>query len=93
MARVVVQDRDMERCQDHASTVHAGLLPLCTASTEIRPPSPCTIGRIAERFRMQIELFSDSPVDLHATLEAARGEGLFTLADRVTIDVDPVSLM
>jgi primosomal protein N' len=53
----------------------------------------CAINRIAGYFRNQIVMFSSEPQLLQQLLAAVRKSGAFTKADRVAVDVDPVSLL
>ncbi|MEE2906454.1 MAG: primosomal protein N', partial [Planctomycetota bacterium] len=93
MVRLVIQDRDDKRCETYAHTLRDGLISLCDESVEIRGPIECVINRLSGRHRRQIELFSQSPHPLHHMLAEARANGLLEGADRITIDVDPISLM
>ena len=93
MARLVIQDRDDKRCEAHADSLKDALISVRDQTVEVRGPVECVINRLSGRYRRQIELFSQTPQALHQTLALARSQGLLEVADRVTIDVDPVSLM
>jgi primosomal protein N' len=93
MARLVIQDSDHDRCLSLAATLKDRLSQMAGEGVEIRGPVACVIARIASRFRRQIELLADTPADLHHLLAKARHQGLFAAGERVTIDVDPMSLM
>jgi primosomal protein N' (replication factor Y) len=60
---------------------------------EIKGPMPCPIGRIAGYYRHQIVLKSAAPLLLQKVLALAREGGHLTHAERVAVDVDPVSLL
>jgi primosomal protein N' len=54
---------------------------------------PCPIARIAGSFRNQIVMSAATPEPLQKILAVVRGKGDLTKADRVAVDVDPVSLL
>ena len=64
---------------------------------EIRGPLPCSIARIAARYRMQLEIFAERAGVGSRFIANARANGIFTgplaLGEAVAIDVDPTSLM
>lgn len=64
---------------------------------ELRGPVPCAIGRIAGRYRMQIEILADTAALASRFIAAARAGGVFAgplaLGEAIAIDVDPTSLM
>ncbi len=60
---------------------------------EVRGPYPCPIARIADRFRVQIELLAAGPSPLQRLLTAARNAQVLRPGEAVAVDVDPVALM
>ncbi len=60
---------------------------------EIRGPYPCPIARIADRWRMQIEVTAPGAGALQRFLTAARNAGILRPGEAVAIDVDPIALM
>ncbi|MAT80940.1 MAG: primosomal protein N' [Phycisphaerae bacterium] len=93
MARLVIQDRDEKRCQSLSEDLRHALQSIGEDQVEIRGPVDCVISRLSGRFRRQIELYSESAPALHRTLATTRARGFLEAADRVTIDIDPISLM
>jgi primosomal protein N' (replication factor Y) len=59
----------------------------------MKGPMPCAISRIAGYFRNQIVLQSARADGLQRVLAEVRGSGNLTRAERVAVDVDPVSLL
>jgi primosomal protein N' len=57
----------------------------------VRGPSVCPIARIAGKYRRQIELVADSPVEISRVLAEARSRGLLKLGEELAVDVDPIS--
>ena len=64
-----------------------------SAGVDIRNPAPCPIARIADRWRVQIELLSDGPGGIQRLLAAARSRGALRPGEHVAVDVDPVALL
>ena len=93
MARLVVQDQNLARCEAQAQAIKEQLEASSDGQVDIRGPSDCVIGRIAQRHRKQIELLAASPGPLHAALLKARASGVLDGSQRVTLDIDPMSLM
>jgi primosomal protein N' len=59
----------------------------------LKGPMPCAISRIAGYFRNQIVMLSPQAARLQRILAAVREKGGLAKADRVAVDVDPVSLL
>jgi primosomal protein N' (replication factor Y) len=96
MVRIILrhQDQDaiLELAGETARRISAAAEEL-KSPVKIRGPMPCAIGRIAGYHRHQIVLSSPTAEPLQALLEAARKAGVLEKADRVAVDVDPVSLL
>ena len=54
---------------------------------------PCAVGRIAGYFRYQILLSAATPAPLQRVLATVRAKGNLARAERIAVDVDPVSLL
>jgi primosomal protein N' (replication factor Y) len=94
MGRVVVRHAEERRALDDAAALAAALRTVPEAvGVDIRQPSPCPIARIADRWRVQIELLSDGPGGLQRLLAAARSRGVLRPGEQVAVDVDPVALL
>jgi hypothetical protein len=46
---------------------------------------------ISGKYRRQIELLSDSAVEISRVLAEARSQGLLKLGEELAVDVDPIS--
>jgi primosomal protein N' (replication factor Y) len=94
MARIVVRHAEERRALEDAMAQAAVLRALPEAEgVDIRNPSPCPIARIADRWRVQIELLSDGPGGLQRLLAAARSRGVLRPGEHIAVDVDPVALL
>ncbi len=94
MARIVLRDEDADKLQQTAEEL-AGELTIAATGTpvQIKGPMPCAIGRIAGYFRHQITLQSPTAGPIQKVLSSVRERGLLAKAERVAVDVDPVSLL
>ena len=108
MARVVLRDEDEERAREDAETLAralaeaaAGGQPADGARTaagdrpavDVAGPAPCPIARIADRWRMQVEITAPGAAELGRFLTASRNAGLLRPGEAMAVDVDPVALM
>ena len=94
MARVVVRDEDEERARELAEAL-ARDLAAAAEGTEaaVTGPMPCPIARIADRWRMQVEINAPGPGPLGRFLTSARNAGILRPGETYAVDVDPVALM
>jgi primosomal protein N' (replication factor Y) len=97
MARIIIRDQDGDAVHAHGEELAAELKNAIekagNGQVEIKGPMPCPVGRIAGYFRHQIVLKSAAPLMLQKVLAVARESGHLTRAERVAVDVDPVSLL
>ena len=100
LVRVIIRDQDMnvlnDACLKLADGLHAAIAALPAEDADaitMKGPMPCAISRIAGFFRNQIVLTSDQPNRLQRVLAAVRAAGHLKKAERVAVDVDPVSLL
>lgn len=98
MARIVVRDKDLQRCEGVASDLAESLRGIVSRPggtgdpVEIRGPSPCPIGRIAGRHRQEVTLIARRAADLQRILAAARDVGAIRPGEQMAVDVDPMSM-
>jgi len=59
----------------------------------VEGPEPCTMGRIAGRYRVEVRVLSERAGDMVAALEALRDLDSVTSDATYAIDVDPVSVL
>ena len=98
LTRIVIRDAGETQAARSAESLAARLRALeHQDGIEIRGPLPCSIARIASRYRMQLEIFARSAGEGSRFIANARANGVFTgplaLGEAVAIDVDPTSLM
>jgi primosomal protein N' (replication factor Y) len=96
MARIVVRDKDHVRCVAQASALATHLNEANAAlalHVRIRGPAACPISRIAEFYRMQIEMIAADAATLQKLLTALRNARLLKSDQHTAVDVDPVDLL
>lgn len=100
LVRLVIREQDQEKLHKYSEQI-ASLFSraelLVGASNDspitIRGPMPCAITRIGGYYRNQIILTSARPENLQRFLAQVRADPSLSHAERVAIDVDPVSLL
>jgi primosomal protein N' (replication factor Y) len=96
MVRIVLREEDVERLQRMAEELAGELTAAVVAengAVTLKGPMPCAVGRIAGYFRYQILLGAATPAPLQRVLAAVRAKGNLARAERIAVDVDPVSLL
>ena len=96
MVRIVLRDQSAEKLHKYSEQLGAVLSDAVTkegGSVSMKGPMPCAINRIAGYFRNQIVLTSESGQALQKILQDVRQPGGLTRAERIAVDVDPVSLL
>lgn len=97
LARIVMRDADETQLQALAMRITQGLVDAGESSgatdVQIKGPMPCAINRIAGYHRMSVHLSAPTAAAIQRVLLSAREAGLFKNADRVAVDIDPVSLL
>jgi primosomal protein N' (replication factor Y) (superfamily II helicase) len=97
MARIILRDQDAQALHIHAEQLAAevsdAIVKAGADQVSMNGPMPCAVSRIAGYFRDQIVLRSAVPQALQRVLALARKGGHLTRAQRVAVDVDPVSLL
>lgn len=97
MARVVCRDPDPDKAEQQAQSI-AEALRAAARNPElgrvlIDGPMPCPISRIADHFRIAVEITAQSAAALSALLTTLRSANLLKSDARTAVDIDPVSLM
>jgi len=97
MVRIVLRDEDSVKLHKYSEELAAVLNEVIArdhaATIRIKGPMPCAISRIAGYFRNQIVLLAQNAGPLQKLLADVRQKGGLTKAERVAVDVDPVSLL
>ncbi len=96
MARIVVRHRDHLKClemarkmADHLTEENQRL----GHGVRLRGPAPCPIARIADFYRVQIELIAARAGVIQTLLTALRNAKLLQSDAHTAVDVDPVALL
>ncbi|MCC5787528.1 MAG: primosomal protein N' [Phycisphaerales bacterium] len=93
MARIVVRDQKAERAEAGAAALADLLVSLSPPGVRVQGPMPCTITRIADRFRWEVLLIAPRAGLIQRVLGEARARGELVSDARTAVDVDPVALM
>jgi primosomal protein N' (replication factor Y) len=96
MARIILRDQDADAVHGHAEELAAELgaaIEKTGVEATMKGPMPCAINRIAGYWRDQIILLAPKARALQEVLALVRETGRLTQAERVAVDVDPVSLL
>ena len=93
MVRIVVRDEQHAHAEERAKEIVGLLREHGDERVHINGPMPCTITRIANFYRFEIEMMSRSPKPMQDAMQRVRAMGLLKSDSRVAIDVDPVWLM
>lgn len=93
MVRIVVRDEQHARAEERATEIVELLRAHGDARVHINGPMPCTITRIANFYRFEIEMMCRSPKPMQDAMQRVRAKGLLKSDSRVAIDVDPIWLM
>ena len=96
MARIILRHQDQKALLELAGQTARRISEAADSlksAVQIRGPMPCAIGRIAGYFRQQIVLSSPTAEPIQQLLAAVRTSGGLERADRIAVDVDPVSLL
>ncbi len=94
MARVVVRDESEERARELGEALARQLSEAAEGGDEaISGPMPCPISRIADRWRMQVEIVAGDAGRLGRFLTRVRNAGILRPGETYAVDVDPIALM
>lgn len=96
MARIVVRDCDHATSVELASELAGHLEHFNTqqgSHVQIRGPAACPIARVAEFYRMQIELTAPDAATLQKLMTALRNAKVLKSDAATAVDVDPVDLL
>lgn len=94
MARVVCRDKDLSKARQAAETIAEACAPLVERGlVRLMGPMPCPIERIADHFRISIELTADDSGKLQTAMQSLRGRGVLLSDTRTAVDVDPLALL
>jgi primosomal protein N' (replication factor Y) len=95
MVRIIIRDQDQAKLHKRSEELAALFNQAASRERDVtlKGPMPCAISRIAGYFRNQIVMLSPRASSIQRILATVREKGGLTKADRVAVDVDPVSLL
>ena len=96
MARIVARDHNLEKCQAAIEQLHKAVMEANeTLATPLvcQGPMPCSIARISDYHRWEIELIADNSASLQALLGKLMDAKVLKSDTHTAVDVDPISLM
>lgn len=94
MARIVCRDTDPIKAEAAAADIaHAARDPVEHLGGQLVGPMPCPIERIADHFRVSVEITTPTAGIMQQALRLLRDQGLVKSDASTAVDVDPVSLM
>jgi primosomal protein N' len=94
MARIVVRDESEERARELGEALARELSgAAANGDATVSGPMPCPIARIADRWRMQVEIVAPDAGRLGRFLTKVRNAGILRPGETYAVDVDPIALM
>ncbi len=93
MVRIVVRDERNDEAHQRALKIAELLREVGDPRIFVVGPMPCSITRIANRYRWAIEMTCPSPKPMQDAMGHLRKQGLLKSDSHVAIDVDPIWLM
>ncbi len=94
MTRIVCRDRDAAKAEGAAADIaRAAHDPVTALGGRLVGPMPCPIERIADHFRVSVEITAPTAGVMQQALRLLRDRGLVKSDASTAVDVDPVSLM
>ncbi len=94
MTRIVCRDPDAARAEAAAAEIaDAARDPVEHLGGRLVGPMPCPIERIADHFRVSVEITTPTAALMQQALRLLRERGLVKSDASTAVDVDPVSLM
>jgi primosomal protein N' (replication factor Y) len=92
MARIVVRDREYAKAESRAGALAKLLEEAAGPGCRVLGPAPAPLSRVAQQFRIGIEVLAPRATDLHRMLAALANRGLLKSDAHTAVDVDPVAL-
>ncbi|MEM9374069.1 MAG: primosomal protein N' [Planctomycetota bacterium] len=93
MARIVVRDPDYRKADERARELAALLGDVGGDRLRIIGPMDCVIARVADRWRVGIEVTCNDPRIIQRSFAALRERGLLKSDAATAVDVDPTAMM
>lgn len=93
MARIVVRDTDYKKAMDRARNLCESLGETGGPDLRIVGPMDCVIARIADKWRVGIEVTANDPRLIQRAFASLRERGLLKSDAATAVDVDPIAMM
>lgn len=102
MARIVVRDRDLGKAQSSGRKIHdalaaevarRGLSRGASGAIRLMGPMPAPIARIAQHYRIAIEVIGNRRTVIQEVLGAVRSQGWLKSDAHTAVDVDPIAMV
>lgn len=93
MARVVVRDEDHAKAWARGAELAGLIAEAGGGRVRVDGPQDCVIARIADKWRVGVEVVADDPRAIQAVLGALRAKGVVKSDAATAVDVDPVAMM
>jgi primosomal protein N' (replication factor Y) (superfamily II helicase) len=93
MARVVVRDADYSKAMERAHGLAETLREAGGDRLGVVGPMDCVIARIADKWRLAIEVTAGDPRVIQRAFGALRERGLLKSDAATAVDVDPIAMM
>jgi len=94
MARIIVRHHSQSEANRIAAALRDGLVALPESrGSRVREPVPCAIARIADRWRVQVEVIAETAGALQRLIAAARSRGIVKPGEVMAVDIDPAALL
>jgi primosomal protein N' (replication factor Y) len=93
LARIVARHKSLDKARSLAQSAFDAIQTQLDKSCQLVGPMPCTIARLADRFRFEVLLYAPTARLLMTALQIARQDQHLTSDAEFAIDVDPVSML
>jgi len=94
MARIVCRDKNLAKAKQAAQAIADAAAELVDQNAiRMMGPMPCPIERIADHFRIAIELSAANSATLQQAMHTLRARGVLLGDSKTAIDVDPLALL
>jgi len=94
MARIVCRDKDLSKAKESAQRIAEAADELVQRGLiALMGPMPCPIERIADHFRIALEVTATDSGKLQTAMQALRKRGVLLSDTKTAVDVDPVALL
>ncbi len=94
MARIVCRDKNLASAKEAAAAIADAASSIADEhNIRVMGPMPCPIERIADHFRIAIELSAPDSATLQRAMHVLRAAGVLLGDSKTAVDVDPLALL